>query len=254
MINQIVIEWNYEPKDYFETKIVIDRNNFEIVIDSGLAEAKLGPEYLEKVENVICELNEALESRFLAVQVMTHVAYKLSKPSRYDLLKNGSKNIYLQVDSLACVISFGTSDIVIRDADGNIVTDTKEERINKKKWFAETVSKYRAKDKILNHMLKSYSASVSDPKNELVHLYEIRDSVSTRFRNDSKARKMLNITRDDWNTLGRLANNEPLKQGRHRGQNPGVLRDAERSELEQARRVAAMIVESYLMYLEKDES
>jgi len=254
MIKQVVIEWNYEPKDFFEARIVIECYDFEIVVDSGLAVARLGPEYLDIIDSMISELTENLESRFLAVQVMTHVTYKLSKPTRYDLRENGTKNIYLQVDSFVSIASIVTVDLVIRDADGNIVSDTKQERVNKKKWFAESASKFRARDKILDQMLKSYSASVSDPKNELVHLYEIRDSASTRFRNDSKAKIILNITRDEWNTLGRLANNEPLKQGRHRGQNPGALRDAERSELEQARKIAAKIVENYMSYLEKEES
>lgn len=254
MIKQIVIEWNYEPKDYFEDKIVIECDDFEIVMDSGLVEARLGSKYLYKIDNLINELNENLESRFLAVQVMTHEPYKLSKPSRYDLREDGTKNIYLQVDPIFCKTSIGTVDLVIRDANGNIVSDTKQGRIDKKKWLAESAAKFRAKDQILDQMLRSYSASVSDPKNELVHLYEVRDSASTKFGKDSKAREVLNITHDEWNTLGRLANHEPLKQGRHRGQNPGALRDAERSELEQARKIAAKIVENYMIYLKKEET
>jgi hypothetical protein len=52
MIKQIVIEWKYEPKDYFEDRIVIECNDFEIVVDSGLAEARLGPEYSDKIDNL----------------------------------------------------------------------------------------------------------------------------------------------------------------------------------------------------------
>lgn len=254
MIKQIVIEWNYEPKDYFEEGIVIKYDDFEIAMNSGLAETMIGPKYLDKINNLVNELNEDLESRFLAVQVMTHEPYKLSKPSRYDLREDGRKNIYLQVDPMVCKTSIGTVDLVIRDPNGNIVSDTKQERIDKKKKFAESAAKFRKKDQILDQMLRSYSASVSDPKNELVHLYEVRDSASTRFRKDSNARKELNITSDEWNTLGRLANYKPLKQGRHRGQNPGALRDAEKSELEQARKITAKIVENYMCYLEKEES
>jgi len=146
MIKQIVIEWNYEPKDYFETRIVIDCIDFEIVVDSGRAEARLGSDYSDKVDSMISELNETLESRFLAVQVMTHVPYKLSKPCRYDQRKNGTKNFYLEVNSCACIVTSGTADFIIRDADGNIVTDTKQERVNKKNWFAETASKHRGQN------------------------------------------------------------------------------------------------------------
>lgn len=253
MIKEIVVEWNYEPQDFFEDRVVIEFKDFEIVIDSGHAEVKIVPEYFDEIDNLINELNEDLESRFLAVQIITHVPYRLSKPNRYDLRGDGTKNIYLQVDSLSCTTSMGTVDIVIRDANGNIVSDTKQERIDKKKWFAESAAKFRKRDKILNQMLRSYSASVYDPKNELIYLYEIKDSASTRFGNDSKAKNLLNITHAEWSTLCRLANHEPLKEGRHRGQNPGTLRDAQKSELNQARKIAAKIVENYLIYLEKEE-
>jgi hypothetical protein len=251
MVQQIVIEWNYKPKDYFESRIVVEHDSFKIIVDSGHAEARIGPEYLDKIDKLIIELNEDLKSRFLAVQVVTHVPYTLSNPSRYDLRKDGTKNIYLQSKPLKFSVSLGTVDIVIRDADGNVVSDTKQERIDKKKWFAETAAEFRAKDKILDQMLKSYSASVSDPKNELVYLYEIRDSAVAKFQTSSNAKKILNITHKEWNLLGLLANRTPLKQGRHRGENPGSLRNAEGSELEQARKIAAKIVENYMIYLDK---
>jgi hypothetical protein len=252
MVQQIVIEWNYEPKDYFESRIVIEYDRFEIVVDSGHAEARIGPEYLDKIDNLINELSEDLESRFLAVQVLIHVPYTLSKPSRYDLRKDGKKNMYLQIESIVSTLSFGTVDLVTHDINGNVVSDSKQERIDKKKWFSALVAKFRPKDQVLDQMLRSYSASVFDPKNELIHLYEILDSVKTRFR--KKGKKTLNITNGEWNLLGRLANDVPLKQGRHRGENPGSLRDATGYELEQARKIAAKIVEHYVIYLEKGSS
>jgi hypothetical protein len=60
----------------------------------------------------------------------------------------------------------------------------------------------------------------------------------------------LNAT--DWSRLGRLANSEPLKQGRHRGKSAGGLRDASESELVEARNIARSFVEAYLMYLDKN--
>jgi len=252
MIKEIVIEWNFEPKNFFEAETVINYTDYEVAISSGHAEARLGPDYLDKVDMVVRALSQDLESRFMAVQVMTHEQYKLSKPSRYDLRLDGGRNGYFQVDSVVCTTSIGNVDLIQRDANGNILSDTKQERIDKKKRLAELAAKFRLKDASLDQMLRSYNASVSDPKNELIHLYEIRDAASKRFGNDSNTKKGLNISSSEWSTLGRLANSEPLTQGRHRGQNPGILRDAETSELEQARRIAAKIVENYLNYLEKE--
>ena len=251
MIKEIVIEWAYEPKDFFETKLVIKYKDFELIIDSGLAEARLSPDYFDRADCIAKELTQDLESRFMAGQVMAHEQYKLSKPSRYDLRIDGGKNIYCQVD-LVCVASIGKVDLIQRDANGHIISDTKQERIEKKKRLADLAAKFRLIDTTLDQMLRSYNASVSDPKNELIHLYEIRDAAAKKFGNSSKAKTKLTITNDQWNTLGRLANDEPLTQGRHRGQNPGTLRDAESAELDQARNIAAKIIENYLNYLEKN--
>ncbi|ACN13504.1 putative ferric uptake regulation protein [Desulforapulum autotrophicum HRM2] len=252
MIEKIVVEWTFEPKDYFEDDITIDFGNYKIDIVPGAASASIPPQYIDNIEEIISALNQDLVSRFLAVQVMTHQKYSLSEPSRYDLKKDGSKNIYLQAHDIVCVASV-SGDIVVRDADGNVVSDTKKERIDKKKWFSETSAKFRAKDHTLNQMLKSYGASVSDPTNELVHLYEIRDAASKKFGGEKNARSMLGVTKKEWSDFGLVANKKPLVQGRHRGNNVGELRQAETSELATVRKIASKIVENYLIILEKND-
>ena len=250
MVEEIVIEWKYDPKDYFEEKIIISNENYKMDIVDGSVKARVDPKFFYEPKDLMSELHDQVESRFLAVQVMTHMPFTLSKPSRYDLRADGTKNIYISVDPVVMKVSIGNADIVVKDKNGNIVSDTKKDRIDKKKWFAETSGKYRTKDPTLDRMLKSYNMSVTDPDNELVHLYEARDAVSKKFGKKGKAKSAINITEKEWNSLGRIANDEPLLQGRHRGQNAGKLRKAELSELELARRVASKIVENYMKYLE----
>jgi len=253
MIEKMIVEWNYEPKDYFEDNFTIEYDNCVIEIMSGIAEGRILPIHIDIADEIIKKLNQDLESRFLAVQVMTHKKFNLSKPSRYDLMKDGSKNTYLQVEDIVCVAEVSPVDLIIHDKNGNVISDTKQERIDKKKWFAETSSKYRAKDQTLNQMLKSYSSSVSDPENELVHLYEIRDAVSKEFGGESNARSKLNVTRKEWSDFGLIANKKPLLQGRHRGSNTGALRHADISELSTVRKIASKIVEEYMVYLKNNE-
>lgn len=251
MIEQIVVEWNYEPNDYFEDNFTIEYDNYNVEINSGIATARIAPRYIDKIDEIINELNQDLESRFLAVQVMTHRKYDFSKPSRHDLKEDGTKIIYLQVEDMICVTSMSSGDIIIHDANGNIISDTKQERVDKKKWFSETSAKFRIKDHTLNQMLKSYSSSVSDPNNELVHLYEIRDAASKKFGGESNARSKLGITKKEWSNFGLIANKKPFLQGRHRGNNAGVLRQADVSELETVRKIASKMVENYMIHLEK---
>ena len=100
-------------------------------------------------------------------------------------------------------------------------------------------------------MLKSYNASVNDPNNELVHLYEIRETLSKKFGGETVTREALGISRNEWSRLGQLANKEPLKQGRHRGKDVGQLRDATEGELKEARTIARALIEAYLKYLDR---
>jgi hypothetical protein len=70
------------------------------------------------------------------------------------------------------------------------------------------------------------------------------------MQNKRSAINNLNITEREWGTLGRLANMEPLEQGRHRGKAAGSLRPAKKQELDIARKCAAKFVEKYLIFLE----
>jgi hypothetical protein len=119
------------------------------------------------------------------------------------------------------------------------------------KKLAELAERYSPQDKVVASMLASYNRAVNDPGNELVHLYEIRDALLTRFGGESIAQKTLAINSRQWSRLGQLANNDPLRQGRHRGKKLGELRDATESELKEARSIAFKMIEAYLNYLEK---
>ena len=102
-------------------------------------------------------------------------------------------------------------------------------------------------------MLKSYDSAVSDPNDEFVHLHEIREAVSKKFRNEKNAKSKLNITKTEWSDFGLITCTKPLLQGRHRGKNAGNLRQASLSELETVRKIAFKIIENYLIYLEDND-
>jgi hypothetical protein len=86
--------------------------------------------------------------------------------------------------------------------------------------------------------LNSYKAAVDDPANELVHLYEIRDALAGHYGGDAAARAKLGISEKEWKRLGILANDAPLKEGRHRGRHSKKLRHATAAELDEARKIA----------------
>ena len=182
---------------------------------------------------------------------MSHKDFSLGRPSRTDIKEDGTKIIYVEVEPFVCKMSFGDVDLVVQDRDGNIVSDTKQERLDKQKWFAERIDKYRSSDDTLDQMLKSYQMAVEDPNDELVHLYETRDALKNKLGKKKTALKRLVVTQREWDTIGNLANTLPLKEGRHRGEKAGLMRDARPEELELARKFASSLIEKYLIYLER---
>jgi hypothetical protein len=142
----------------------------------------------------------------------------------------------------------GTVDFKIQDAAGNVTRDTKKERIEHRNMVARLAAG-NIDDPAVDSILRSYATAVSDLRNELIHLYEIREALATQFGGKDKAKVALNISETKWSTLGRLADNEPLREGRHRGKQLGALRDAKKEELETARKIAREMIEAYLAHL-----
>lgn len=250
MVKEIILEWQYEPETFFENSLNLKCDDVNIDVNMGKVISKISTSYINNISEIIDKLNRVLESRFLAVQVMTHKQFILSQPSRTDLNEDGTRILYCEIKECVSISSM-CGDIIVRDCNGNIISDTKKERVEETEWFSKSILKFQEKDKTLKQMLKSYSSAISDPANELVHLYEIRDAVSNRFGGGTQAKRELSITNQEWSNLGSIANNEPLLEGRHRGNNAGNLRPADSTELDIVRKLAHKMIKNYLIFLEK---
>lgn len=251
-IAEYQLEWSYTPKIYIEEPIEITEDYFELIIQDGKVLAKVQPLGFEKNSDFENYLDNKVRNHFCAVQINTYEDFNLSAPSKCGLKKDGSKNYFLKVESATITITAGRPDIVIKDRDGNIISDTKRDRLSKQKWFAEQIDKYRQNDIFLDYMLKCFDSAIKEKKHELFHLYDIRDALQKRFNGKKNAITILDITNSDWNILGDLANNQPLEQGRHKGQNVDILRPATQDELSKARNLALSFIEKYLGYLESE--
>jgi hypothetical protein len=142
----------------------------------------------------------------------------------------------------------GIVDTVVRDRDGKVIHDSKSERVKERLQFAALAAEVTPYDLLAKALLKSYGAAVGDPDNELIHLYEIRDSLCAHFKNGGEVRRILNVSKTRWDRFGILANQEPLTQGRHRGQKVGKLRSSTKDELDEARSFATHLIHAYLLY------
>jgi hypothetical protein len=237
MIQIVVLEWNYSPPDYFEQDIKIERVEYDLRIGNGKATARVMSSAYDASPNYRHSLHESLSNRFLAIQLLTHRVYNLSMPSMYRLHPDGRKDVTLIVESLFQKQTTSSIDLIVKDKNEKVISDTRQDRINSNLNFANLVEKHSKTDDVLRALLKSYNDAVKDPDNELVYIYEIRDAIAHKFGDECNAESILGISKNKWSRIGALANDEPLKQGRHRGKNIGSI--------------ARLIVKSYLIWLDK---
>lgn len=249
----VKLEWHYSPDSFLEESLTVNFAGVTVNIENGVATATLKPTEFDKNSSLLDELTQTIENRLKAVQLTEHKSYQLSRPSRIETRDDGSENQIIEVPSVKIEMETGTPDVIVRDTAGRVVTDTRQDRLDRQQRTSDLLDKYRSGYQTLELMLQSYEKSVVDPNNELVHLYEIRDALSEEFQNGHFAQRTLGLTDRDWRELGRLANGSPLRQGRHRGNNAGSLRDATSDELARARSISAGFIEKYLEYLDNQQ-
>ena len=252
MAGKLTLEWSYSPADFFEDPLKYDEDGWMVEIGNGRAVATFSGVAGEHIENACRERHEEVNARFLGAQLINHQPYQLSDYKTTRARPDGSVEVGIRAGA-TLRMSDGRCDVVIRDAAGNVTTDTKTERVETRKEFARRASKH-SKDPLVLSLLKSYNAAVNDPQNELIHLYEIRDALKTKFGGDKRARSTLGISKQLWKTMGRLADKASLSQGRHRGQALGQLQDATPTELDKARKIARSMIIACFDYLDKSAS
>lgn len=245
----IYLEYSYTPTNYFEGPLYDEREQFYIEIDAGKIRA-----ILKKSDNTtdFLKISEEIENYFRAIQIITHRKYSLSSYTLYKERPDGGKHINIFIPTGRLELVGQVPDITITRPDGIAVKDTKRERLEEEKKWTELLAKFRNKDKTVQKIINSYSSAVNDPANELIYLYEIRDSLSERFGGEKRVEKALSILATEWSDFGKLANKEPVQQGRHRGKNLGTLRNATGEELFKARGFSKKLILEYLKLLDNN--
>ncbi len=245
----VILEWRFTPGDFFREPITATREGYTLSISHGKAEARIDGTRFAADEAMIQQVHRELESRLRAAQLLRHQPFELSGPTTVKVRLDGTRDIFIAVQGVACTITGGTVGVLITDAAGNVVYDSERARLEQERVFVHRVAKH-AGDPLLGNLLGSYEAAVGDADNELVHLYELRDAFATRFGGDREARAALGVTAPEWSRFGQVCNSEPLRQGRHRGKAVRSLRDATEAELAEARNFAKTLLEGYLNVLD----
>jgi hypothetical protein len=239
------IKWRYLPADFFESAFNTEHEGVSITIEDGQVIAELSRSRYENDQDIRLRLSEHIRGLFEGVRLFSHEDFTIEAGVVEKDRPDGGKDLTVSVKPAILKIIAGRADVKVTDRDGNVTVDTRQERIMAKQRMASLIATMRGTDQTLDAMLESYGNAVRDPADELVHLYEIREALVSRFGSESQAIEAIAISRTHWSTLGKLANNEPLNQGRHRGQSTAALRDATQEELDEARSIAREMIEEY---------
>lgn len=249
----VVLEWTFTPLDYFETVLHTESDAYSVDVDHGKVIVRANPMAYTDYREMRDAIHKVVDAGFQGVSVLSHQPYQLVGPTVRRLHADGRRDEILFAADIIVRESVGTPDIQVRDRNRTVLSDSRRDRLECKARFAKLAMRYSQGDPTLALSLVSWQAAMRDPADELVHLFEIRDALAKEFGGEVPARTALGISHKDWKQLGKLANDEPLRQGRHRGAHADQLRNATEAELAQARRIARGMLLAYMRHLEQHQ-
>ncbi len=248
MNDAYVIEWSFKPSDLFEQELQFDVLGALIAIENGGLRATIPPTVYEAHDSLVEALHEHLSKMIRGAQLVARCETELSEPTITRVYPDGRRGIYLRAKCGVGVCVGHAADFVLTRADGTKI-DTKADRLEVKRTLANKAAEFGS-DPHLALMLDSFDRAMSDKANMLVHLYEVCDALAHRVGSQRDARKKLHISKLDWSELSRIANDAPLREGRHRGKMARSLRSASTAELDHCKSIAASLISTYIGYLE----
>lgn len=246
---RVIAEWEFTPADLFEEDFDLAIPGYEIHAVKGTFSVTVTEQLSRSDETIRDDVERKLQSLLSGVQLQEHKPASLSLKNFSRATDDGRRGVTIFVETALLTISGMSVDFVMKDKDGNIIADTKADRVRKKQTNAKRVLLHGG-DPTLQAITASFQDSLKDPTNAMVYLFEIRDALKNKFGSERDALKTLSVGQQ-WKLIGQLANDEGIREGRHRGIfRAAGLREATTDELKQAREAASGIIGAYLDHLD----
>jgi len=237
-MENVVLTWGFGPLHELDIdeEIKIDTDTgFEITIREKEAIAEVP--YEQYSEEINKELTESLRCYFEALMLepdFNYVEFKIYEPSvKYP---NGKIKF----------VQYFDAKLIVKYKADKKVSEKMKFRISKN---GPLMKKFR-NDKALETIMNNFKKANIDSENFLVHIFYIVEVLGKKFNGRDKMCSILGIPKKKIEILGRLCNDEPLKEGRHRGKYYDRLRKATHEERKKVKGTASEIIEKYLEYLE----
>jgi hypothetical protein len=246
---RVTLEGTYTPANYLEEPMELEGTDYTATIADGRIEVAFRePEPLPDADRQAA-VSRKVEQVFNTHMILTGRSAAVTGLTMKRRYPDGRADIWVSVSSGFYLFSGCSADFLITDADGNVVRDTKAERLADIKAFRDQGLRHVA-DPLLGEMMASFRQAIADPDDQMTHLYEIRDALKRHFGGEKKAQQALGLTSSEWTDFGRITNSEPIKQSRHRGSHP-VLRPATEQERARVIDVARRMIRAYLDHLDR---
>lgn len=256
MNDTVYIEWQYTPADFLEEPLEQRCPEYELTIADGKVSVQMTGCVYDQAEDWRQKLDREVHSRLTAAQAIDLRDLEIRGPRLRRVSSAGSTTIVM-LGTLTARATVSRIDFIVRDVQGNVIGDTKRDRLNRQKRLMDLAAKH-SEDHTVAAMLHSFAKAAEEPEHELAHLYGVLDALKERFGREKRAMTELRIpdweSRGIWGRLSRLANDRAIKQGRHSGRATVELRNATQPEREEARRIAAELWEGFLAYLDRIRS
>jgi hypothetical protein len=130
--DDVILVWRFSPSDYFEEDLQVKDTDYTMTLVAGMVEAHINPERYDTDPVIRETLEEFLHNLFSGAQLTSHRPYELSRPSVCRPNVRGGMDTTLFVEACEVPCLSDSADIIITDKDGNIIADTKRERVAKR--------------------------------------------------------------------------------------------------------------------------
>ncbi|MCO5792825.1 MAG: hypothetical protein HEQ21_08395 [Blastomonas sp.] len=242
-----VLEWIYEPKTFFETPWMLTFADGAIRVEAGTARGQFDAVHYAAGRAFRDAADARLRTAFLAQQVQVQQSFILRPSTMMLAHPDGRTDVTMFAEPLTLQVSVGRMDLTHISGDGTVIADSRTERLDRQSVFRQSVMDLHPIDLTLQRMLQSYNSALNDGDNLLVHLHEIREALTTELGPKRSAHEVVDVSLADWRKFGKLANDEPLLEGRHRGKHQ-TLRKLTAAEASWAREFCKRIIEGYVSF------
>ena len=252
---EIILEWKFEPIDFFEEKVEYKINEYSVSLEEGVARISITDDVYKSIDEyrVLAEqIYGKLELIFKSAFIVNQKKFIIHNPNVTVVDDDNKKNIYL--NPVVSVASISTHvEFQIIDKDGKIVSDSRRDRINKIKdtsLLGLNLS-INDEDEIAMHLIGFYYESFDKPERILTSLYDLHKALVNELKGEDNVQDILGIPKSKQVRIRYITNVLPLKEGRHPGENIGELRNATNEEIKEAREIAKEELVQYLHYKSK---